>query len=76
MSKVSVYENAAEKAMAWTSRGNVEIQLTGSRFGLSYAEWDALIRATLKEDLYSTPRCLRSRKWDAQARLKQSYLPA
>ena len=67
----SVYEQACEEAMALCGK-NLEIRLTGSRFDLSFLEWDALIRSALKELMYGTPRCQRLRKWDVNVRIAQA----
>ena len=67
---VSMYHRVSEEVIALYGR-NISLRLTGTRYGLSYLEWDALFRTTLKEPMYGTPRCQRLRAWDVEARLKK-----
>lgn len=69
--KTWIYEKAVENAMSWTSRGNVVVQLTDTKWGVKYGQWESLISADLREDKFSTPRCQRMRKWDVESRLSQ-----
>lgn len=67
----SIYEQACEETMAHYGE-NFEIRLTGSRFGLSFHQWDALIRKALHEPMYETPRCTRWRRFDVDIRIAQA----
>jgi hypothetical protein len=67
----SIYEQACEETMALCGK-NFQIRITGSRQGLSFREWDALILRDLHEPMYGTPRCTRLRRFDIDARLAQA----
>ena len=67
----SIYEKACEETMALCGK-NFEIRITGSRYGLSFLEWDALTRCALREDMYGTPKCTRLRKTNIELRLAQA----
>lgn len=69
--KTWIYEKAIESAMSWTTRGNVVVQLTDSKWGVKYNQWESLIIANLREGMFGTPRCQRSRKWDVESRISQ-----
>lgn len=66
----SIFEGVVEKVMASCGRG-VCLRLTGSKYGLSYHEWEKLIRNQLRERKFRTPRCQRLRAWDPEVRLVQ-----
>lgn len=67
----TIYKAAVESAMSWTSRGNVMIRLSGSSLGFPFAQWEALIEESGRDCLFSLPRCMRLRAWNADDRLKQ-----
>lgn len=69
--KTRLYEKAVEHSMAWTSRGNVGVQLTGTKWGISHVQWERLINADLREPKFGTPRCTRQRRWDVNKRLAE-----
>lgn len=47
------------------------IQLSGSPLGFPFAQWEALIEESGRDRLFSLPRCMRLRAWNADDRLKQ-----
>lgn len=67
----SIFERVAESVIAQFGRGNIQLRLVGTKWGLSYIEFDSLIRKELREPLYGTPRCQRLRAWDPNVRLEQ-----
>jgi hypothetical protein len=66
----SIFKSVVERVMASCGRGMC-LRLTGSKFGLSYDDWENLIRKQLREVKFKTPRCQRFRAWDPEVRLAQ-----
>ncbi len=72
MEMVSIYERVVENVIASHGCG-VCIRLTGSKYGLSYNDWENLIRKELREPKFGTPKCKRQRAWDPEIRLAQLH---
>ena len=69
--KTPICDEVIEKTMRQFAHGNTSLAFTGTKYGISFNEWEKLVVDNILDYKNKRPKCTRNMNWDPIKRLQE-----